>query len=324
MADHVHGIIRDMLRRLRPVGLDELGLTAALEHVVASWNARNPEIRARLSIATDVDSMREQQNIAIYRLVQEALNNVSRHARARKVTIDLAEAGKTGGKGGVVVTICDDGTGARRVQRRRRRPGPHRHARAHRGALRQPRDRARGRPGIPHHRDDTARRRGARRMSASAERITVLLVDDHAVVREGYRRLLERDSGIHVAGEAGNAADAYSEFCRLDPDVVVMDISLPDTSGIEAMRHMLARGSRREDADVQHARGGDLRFARVPGRRARLHHEGERPEVLHRGGACRRAGPALPEPRHGAGARAARRWTEEKAASPRCPTASSR
>ncbi len=81
-------------------------------------------------------------------------------------------------------------------------------------------------------------------MSASAERITVLLVDDHAVVREGYRRLLERDSGIHVAGEAGNAADAYSEFCRLDPDVVVMDISLPDTSGIEAMRHMLARGSR--------------------------------------------------------------------------------
>lgn len=112
VADHVHGIIRDMLRRLRPVGLDELGLTAALEHVVLSWNARNPEIRARLSIATDVDSMREQQNIAIYRLVQEALNNVSRHARARKVTIDLAEAGKTGGKGGVVVTICDDGAGA--------------------------------------------------------------------------------------------------------------------------------------------------------------------------------------------------------------------
>jgi DNA-binding NarL/FixJ family response regulator len=47
-----------------------------------------------------------------------------------------------------------------------------------------------------------------------------------------------------VAGEAGNAADAYTEFCRIDPDVVVMDISLPDVSGIEAMRHMLARGSR--------------------------------------------------------------------------------
>ena len=81
-------------------------------------------------------------------------------------------------------------------------------------------------------------------MSASPERISVLLVDDHAVVREGYRRLLERDTGIRVAGEAGNAADAYAEFCRVDPDVVVMDISLPDTSGIEAMRHMLSRGGR--------------------------------------------------------------------------------
>lgn len=74
--------------------------------------------------------------------------------------------------------------------------------------------------------------------------ITVLLVDDHSVVREGYRRLLERSADIRVVGEAGNAADAYTEFCRLDPDIVVMDISLPDMSGIEAMRHMLARESR--------------------------------------------------------------------------------
>ena len=78
-------------------------------------------------------------------------------------------------------------------------------------------------------------------MSTSPKRITVLLVDDHSVVREGYRRLLERSADVRVVGEAGNAAEAYAEFCRLDPDVVVMDISLPDMSGIEAMRHMLAR-----------------------------------------------------------------------------------
>ena len=71
--------------------------------------------------------------------------------------------------------------------------------------------------------------------------ITVLLVDDHSVVREGYRRLLERSAGIRVIGEAANAADAYREFQRLTPDVVVMDISLPDVSGIEGARHMLAR-----------------------------------------------------------------------------------
>ncbi|MEQ1775123.1 MAG: response regulator transcription factor [Burkholderiales bacterium] len=74
--------------------------------------------------------------------------------------------------------------------------------------------------------------------------ITVFLVDDHSVVREGYRRLLERSAGIRITGEAANAADAYREFQRLNPDVVVMDISLPDVSGIEAMRHMLAREPR--------------------------------------------------------------------------------
>lgn len=77
-------------------------------------------------------------------------------------------------------------------------------------------------------------------MNAPAE-ISVFLVDDHAVVREGYRRLLERSAGIRVIGEAANAADAYSEFQRVKPDVVVMDISLPGASGIEAMRRMLAR-----------------------------------------------------------------------------------
>ena len=77
-------------------------------------------------------------------------------------------------------------------------------------------------------------------MNAPAE-ISVFLVDDHAVVREGYRRLLERSAGIRIIGEAANAADAYSEFQRVKPDVVVMDISLPGASGIEAMRRMLAR-----------------------------------------------------------------------------------
>ncbi len=69
--------------------------------------------------------------------------------------------------------------------------------------------------------------------------VTVLLVDDHAVVREGYRRLLERHGDIAVIGEAADAATAHALFCRLNPQIVVMDITLPGTSGIEAMRRML-------------------------------------------------------------------------------------
>jgi two-component system invasion response regulator UvrY len=70
--------------------------------------------------------------------------------------------------------------------------------------------------------------------------VSVLLVDDHAVVREGYRRLLERHGDILVIGEAVDASTAHSLFCSLNPQIVVMDITLPGTSGIEAMRRMLA------------------------------------------------------------------------------------
>jgi DNA-binding NarL/FixJ family response regulator len=74
---------------------------------------------------------------------------------------------------------------------------------------------------------------------APAARITVLLVDDHAVVREGYRRLLERHGDIAVIGEAAEAESAYAAFCALGPQIVVMDITLPGTSGIETLRRML-------------------------------------------------------------------------------------
>jgi two-component system invasion response regulator UvrY len=69
--------------------------------------------------------------------------------------------------------------------------------------------------------------------------VTVLLVDDHAVVREGYRRLLERQGDIVVIGEAADAAEAHAMFHKLAPQIVVMDINLPGLSGIEAMRRML-------------------------------------------------------------------------------------
>jgi DNA-binding NarL/FixJ family response regulator len=74
---------------------------------------------------------------------------------------------------------------------------------------------------------------------AKTGQVTVLLVDDHAVVREGYRRLLERHGDIAVIGEAADAATAHALFSCLNPQIVVMDITLPGTSGIEAMRRML-------------------------------------------------------------------------------------
>ncbi|WP_407050393.1 response regulator [Methyloraptor flagellatus] len=68
--------------------------------------------------------------------------------------------------------------------------------------------------------------------------LTIMLVDDHPIVREGYRRLLERQSGYRVVAEAETAAAAYQAYRSAKPDVVVMDLSLPGPGGLEAIRHI--------------------------------------------------------------------------------------
>jgi two-component system, NarL family, invasion response regulator UvrY len=70
--------------------------------------------------------------------------------------------------------------------------------------------------------------------------ITVLLVDDHALVRRGFRRLLEDDPLLAVVGEASSGDEAVALYHSLRPDVVVMDSAMPGMSGIAATRAILA------------------------------------------------------------------------------------
>lgn len=69
-------------------------------------------------------------------------------------------------------------------------------------------------------------------------KIKVLLVDDHAVVRAGLRLLLESEGDIQVVGEAGDGFEAVEQARKLSPDVILMDISLPNISGLEAARQI--------------------------------------------------------------------------------------
>jgi two-component system, NarL family, invasion response regulator UvrY len=81
-------------------------------------------------------------------------------------------------------------------------------------------------------------------MASPTEEISILLADDHPVVRQGYRRVLEHQGGFRVVAEADNAASAYSAFKQHCPDVVVLDISMPGASGLEAIRNIRLRNSR--------------------------------------------------------------------------------
>ena len=74
-----------------------------------------------------------------------------------------------------------------------------------------------------------------------SKKITVMLVDDHAVVRFGFRMLLEATEDIQVVAEAESAEIAYQQIPIVKPDVIVMDISLGGTMGVEATRRIVAR-----------------------------------------------------------------------------------
>jgi DNA-binding NarL/FixJ family response regulator len=74
-----------------------------------------------------------------------------------------------------------------------------------------------------------------------ANKLKVLLVDDHALVRRGFRRMLEDEPTFQVSGEASDGLEAVELAEQLRPDVIVMDCALPQMNGIEASRRILAK-----------------------------------------------------------------------------------
>lgn len=117
-ASHVYKQIGGMIRRLRPIGLDEFGLPSALEYCVDGWRERLPQASFSLAIEGDFSGLSDALNITLYRLVQEGLTNVSKFARASRVEIFMARtpprsAAEEGPPAAdeIVVTMADDGPG---------------------------------------------------------------------------------------------------------------------------------------------------------------------------------------------------------------------
>jgi len=110
-ADHLHDVVRGMLNRLRPTGLDDLGLAACLQVLVESWSQRHG-IACTFAAEGTLDGLDEATNITLYRTVQESLTNIARHAHASRaiVTVRRSEAGLSEPHC-ITLKIEDDGSG---------------------------------------------------------------------------------------------------------------------------------------------------------------------------------------------------------------------
>jgi glucose-6-phosphate-specific signal transduction histidine kinase len=110
--DRVYGVVAGLIRQLRPVAFDELGVAAALEHCVGDWRHRLRSTRIHINIECDLSRLDAVRALALFRLVQESLTNIARHAQARRVDIRIAALRAGGNSECIEATITDDGRGA--------------------------------------------------------------------------------------------------------------------------------------------------------------------------------------------------------------------
>jgi PAS domain S-box-containing protein len=111
VASHIYDVVHGIIRQLRPSALDHLGLKETLRETVSTWGGRNPGLSCELTLEGDLEQLGETVNITIYRIVQECLTNVVRHADASRVEIAVDRV-RDPDLGDVVrVRVSDDGKG---------------------------------------------------------------------------------------------------------------------------------------------------------------------------------------------------------------------
>ncbi len=215
--------VREIARGLRPGPLEELGLRSALTTLATSFGGRTG-LRVRHTLAADLPVLSAEQDLAVYRVAQESLTNVARHARAQTAELELSERRRRLRAAGPRRRLRHPG-GARRVDRGRRR----RHARAG-AARRRPPARARA---------PRARNRSAAGPVAVPLTTRILLADDHAVVRRGLRMVLDAEPDLTVVAEAGDGIEAVELGLREPIDLAVIDVAMPKRTGLDAARELL-------------------------------------------------------------------------------------
>ncbi len=112
IAGHLYDLVHRMIRNLRPSALDHLGLPEALQDSMETWRAAHPEVNFSLKLEGKLEDLGEEVNITVYRIVQECLTNVVKHAGASRAEVQVVRGiDPESGEEAVQVTVQDDGRG---------------------------------------------------------------------------------------------------------------------------------------------------------------------------------------------------------------------
>ena len=109
-ADHLHDVLRSMLHRLRPAGLDDLGLISCLQVLVESWSRRHAVI-CTFNAGGKFEDLDEATNITLYRAVQESLSNIAQHAHASRASVMICRSAPSSEANCITLNIVDNGVG---------------------------------------------------------------------------------------------------------------------------------------------------------------------------------------------------------------------
>jgi PAS domain S-box-containing protein len=238
LAEQAAREIRDLSHLLYPPALDQMGLTAAIR-----WHsARTSEVSGiaiELDLPDEMPRLQREIEVALFRVAQESLENVRRHSGSATASVRLA-----GSDGQVLLEVRDQGRGA-----------PHAITKHDAGisevgvGVAGMRERLRqlgGQLQIESGEHGTTVKAvvplGVRpgKVRSTDSPMRVLVVDDSGAVRQGVRALLGDDLGLDVVGEAANGREAIQRAVELEPDLMILDIAMPELDGLEAARKVAA------------------------------------------------------------------------------------
>lgn len=232
--------VRTVSHLLHPPNLELLGLRSSLLWYVDGFQKRS-NIKTSTDIPESLPRLTPEAETALFRVAQECLTNARRHAQASHVALRMAVDDQwfqlevtDNGKGFSDLENCRQGVGILGMQERLGELG---------GSLRVESGKGKGSSVIatiplePSRLAQPATEVLSQPAPApNGNRARILLVDDHALTRRGVRSLLETQSDFEVCGEAGTAKEATERAKELRPDIVILDLQLPDGDGWGVIR----------------------------------------------------------------------------------------